>query len=115
MREDLTGAAADHFSYLIVYAPDFPAEDKTDAGRECEHLLGMLHEIEERAGDTPKKQWLKLAIAETVQARSAFASNDSTAANNLLHAAEEHFRAYLTGKRVRPSFIAGPDGAVEKS
>ncbi len=112
--KDLTGAAADHFSYLIVYAPEFPAEDATDVNRECQRLLGMLQEIEQRAGDTPKKQWLKLAITETVQARDAFASNDATMANDLLHAAEEHFRAYLAGKQARPSFIGGPDGTIEK-
>jgi len=109
----LTTAAADHFSYLIVYAPDFPREDKTDVGREYGRLLEMLREIEGRAADTPKKQWLRLAIVETEQARDAHRARDATTANDLLHSAEEHFKAYLSGKRGSPGFIAGPDGTIE--
>lgn len=112
--KDLTTAVGDHFSYLIVYAPEFPKEDRTDADRECGRLLEMLREIERRAGNTPKKQWLRLSITETEQARESLAAADLPAANSLLHSAEEHFKAYLSGKRSRASFIAGPDGAVDR-
>lgn len=111
----LTAAAADHFSYLIVYAPEFPKEDQTDADRECGRLLEMLGEIEQRAADTPKKQWLTLSIKETDDARERFRANDPSGANDLLHSAEEHFRAYLVGKRAAPGFVAGPDGTIERT
>jgi hypothetical protein len=112
--KDLTAAAADHFSYLIVYAPEFPKEDQTDADCECGRLLEMLREIEARAAETPKKQWLRLTIKETEDARERFRAEDAGGANDMLHSAEEHFKAYLSGKRERGSFIAGPDGTIER-
>jgi hypothetical protein len=110
----LTAAAADHFSYLIVYAPDFPKEDETDAERECGRLLDMLREIGRRAADTPKKQWLLLSIKEMEEVRAKLGANDAAAANDLLHSAEEHFKAYLTGKRGTARFLAGLNGAAEQ-
>jgi hypothetical protein len=113
--KDLTAAAADHFSYLIVYAPEFPKADQTDAEREGQRLLEMLREIEERAAETPKKQWLRLCIKETEDACERFRADDVGGANDLLHSAEEHFKAYLSGKRDKPGFIAGPGGTIERT
>ena len=112
---DLTAAAADHFSYLIVYAPELPNEDQADADSESGRLLEMLREIEARAAETPKKQWLRLSIKETEDARERFRAGDLGGANGLLHSAEEHFKAYLSGKRDKGSFIAGPDGTIKRT
>lgn len=112
---DLSTAASDQLSYLIVYAPEFPAEDQTTADRECERLLEVLREIAGRAASTPKRQWLVLAIAEVEQARGALRAGEPSAANDLFHSAEEHFKAYLSGRRAAPSFVAGPDGGVERA
>jgi len=75
----------------------------------------MLLEIKSRAADTPKKQWLTLAIAEVEQARAALSTSDASGANGLLHEAEDHFSAYLSGKRAKATFIGGPDGGVEQT
>ena len=112
--KDLTNAASDHFSYLIVYAPDFPREDQTNTDRESERLLAMLREIEERSAETPKKQWLRLSINEAEDAREKFRVNEPVPANRLLHSAEEHFKAYLSGKQGKVSFVVGPNGATER-
>jgi hypothetical protein len=110
---DLSAAASDQFSYLIVYAPNFPADDQTTADLECERLLGMLREVAGRAASTPKKQWLELAIIEVEQARMALRANQASAANDLFHSAEDHFKAYLSGKQAKATFVVGPDGGVE--
>jgi hypothetical protein len=112
--KDLSAAATDQFSYLIVYAPEFPPDDQTTSDRECDRLLGMLREIEGRAASTPKKQWLTLAITEVEQACTALRADQASAANDLFHSAEEHFKAYLTGKRAQATFVADPDGGVER-
>jgi hypothetical protein len=111
---DLTSAAADHFSYLLVYAPEFPEEDATDGEQECDRLLAMLRDIDGRTTATARRQWLRLAIKEVEDAREGFRSKSPEVANNLLHSAEEHFKAYVSGRRGRVSFLAGPDGTVER-
>jgi len=112
---DISASAADRFSYIIVYAPDFPSEDQTNADQQCGRLLDDLRELESRAAETPKKQWLLLTLTEVEQARLAFREGDVSAASSLLQSAEGHFKAYLSGKRAKASFIAGPDGTIEQT
>lgn len=112
---ELTAEVRDFFSYLIVYTPDFPAEDDTSVEKEFRRLLDGLREIHDRVADIPKKRWIGLAIQEVKEAEAAYLSGDERTGNTLLHSAEEHFKNYLEGKRATTTFVVDADGQAKKT
>jgi hypothetical protein len=110
---DSTGRLLDELSYIVIYAPNFPAEDKTSIEQEMEHVLAGVAQLLQKARQAHSKQLLVLAAQELAQANEAFRSGDSKNGRRLIQEGEEHIREALRPRPRKPSFIAGPAGVLK--
>jgi hypothetical protein len=100
-------------NYMVVYAPDFPAEDCTSTEREISRALAALQEFREGIERPETAGLLNLVRIEIEQARDSFATGDAKEGRRLLQSAEEHFKEALRGKQKSATFIAGPSGVLK--
>lgn len=109
------GTIRDRLSYVLLYAPDFPAEDATSVEQEFDKLLGQVHALWNEIQDLDRRRWLDLLGRELVEARAAFLEGDTKKGCSLIESAEERLANWRSRKKMRPSFIAGPAGDVKKA
>ena len=102
------------FAYILLYAPDFPPEDETRTEGEFAKLLDHLQSIRSDTRYPRATQWLDLAILECQDSLSAFSGRDTERGLDLVQSSEQHFRDYLRRRTLKPQFVVGPDGSVEK-
>ena len=109
------GRLRDRLSYVLLYAPDFPAEDRTTLSQEFKHLLADVHQLWSRVQDASRRKWLDLLAAELVEARQCFERGDSRGACGLIQSAEERLADWFSNTRSRPTFVVDPDGKARKA
>lgn len=115
LRHQIDRALLD-FNHILLCAPNgFPPEEGTDLQKEFARLLDRLRDILRRVRYPQARQWIQLSIGETEEALVAYVSGDDKKGSDLIQSAEEHFKAYLEGKKASPTFIAGPNGQLEKA
>jgi hypothetical protein len=102
------------FSYILLGAPDFPAEDETDVDKEIARLLEQLAGLREHIQDVERRDWIDLAMGEVKQARRLFQAGDESVGKRELTAAEEHFKSWVARTRAEPAFVVDPDGKARK-
>lgn len=99
-------------AYLVVYAPELPAEDGTSLDKEFDQLSSAIRDISQHVAED-RVTWLHLATAELDQSRSRFVTGESKEGRSLLQAAEQHFSDYLDNKSPRATFVVGPNGSTD--
>jgi len=104
--------AIDKLIYNKVYAPDYPAEDKTNPSREESHVLTWLdHAIasirREDVGD-----WLRLGRSSIEQAFVKLKSGDRKGSVRDFEFAIQYLRNALAKKPHKVTFVSGPDGTT---
>jgi len=104
------------FNHILLCAPnEFPQEEGTNLQKEFARLLDRLKDILNRVNHPQARQWIQLSIGETEEALGAYLAGDEKKGSDFIQTAEEHFRNYLRRKKARPTFIAGPEGDIEKA
>lgn len=107
--DSLASEVLDLLGYLIVCAPELPAEDETSLSKEFGRLTGLIEGIRERIGGDDRRQRLALVLVELRDALSSFESGCDTQATSQLELAERHFREAWEG-RTAPGRIFAVDG-----
>jgi len=98
-------------TYLASYSPDeFPAEDQMTLEKGMSSLLGNLRELEALSGASEAKTRLQGFISEVETAWDLFKSGKGEEGCAKLERLSDDFRDFEQGKKVKVSFIAGPDG-----
>jgi hypothetical protein len=105
----------DEMAYILVYAPNFPAEDETTLERKRDETLLRMSEHRAALQADDQLTWHRLAEQEFASAINAFISGDGPTGCSQLQQAEEHFRRSFKPKKIRPNFIVGPDGEITKT
>ncbi len=104
----------DHFSYVLVYAPDFPIEDGTDLEAEFARLLKWIRDLQDTLQDAHRKRWIEISVQEIEESLSYYRAGDRNKGGVLLQSAEEHFKRWQEGKGPKPTFLVGPRGETER-
>jgi hypothetical protein len=104
----------DRLSFVLIYAPSFPAEDETSVAQETERLLSDLRGLWDRVQDVERKHWLDLAAHEVLEARGHFERGDQSAGCSLIQSAEERLAHWQRGTKISASFIGDPAGLLRK-
>jgi hypothetical protein len=104
----------DRLSYVLLYAPDFPREDETTVEHEFDKLVEQVHTLWKEVQDVERRGWLDLLGRELVEAKAAFVEGDTKKGACLIQSAEERLASWHSRKRVRSTFIVGPDGDTKK-
>lgn len=107
--QSLATEASEIFSYLAVYAPRLPREDRTSTTAELEKLGALLASLRDLLEPPEPRQALALAVAELGAAVRAFEAALEAEGRRLLRAAEEHFRAACEGRAARNVFVGDPE------
>jgi hypothetical protein len=102
------------FSFVLVGAPDFPPELKTNTARAFADLRNDLTTLaaffEGQAGT-----WVSIALNEIDASERAYERGDLREGKDLIQRAEVHVRNAVRGKPTRPTFQVAPDGTVDKA
>jgi len=112
---DRVSETRDLFAYLIVYAPELPAEDRTTLDAEIAMVRDNLGEIADHLSKSAHREWLNLALREVDEAKAAFEAGAPDKGIQLLQAAEGHFLNLLRNKSSRPEFVVDPGGKARKT
>lgn len=100
----------DRLSYLLLFAPDFPAEDETSLEREHDELQLELHDYETAFPKAKEHPLYALVLHELESAFALYRDGDTWAASKQIQVASERFKQTFHGSRPRVHFVAGPDG-----
>jgi hypothetical protein len=108
-------AIRDRLSYVLIYAPEFPAEDATTVEAEFDELLAQVQTLWNELQDVERRRWLDLLGGELVEARAAFLGGDTKRGCSLIQSAEERLASWRSRKEMKPSFIVGPAGDAKRA
>ncbi len=86
------GDTLDFFSYLILFAPDFPSEDDMTMDRALSNLKHGLDAVESKTTRVDSLQKLKMCREDVDQASCLYRSGNVLEAEKHLQAAREWFR-----------------------
>jgi hypothetical protein len=103
-------AVLDQFSYVIVYAPDFPEEDATSIEQELSGLADGVKQLRQRSQDETSIHWLGLALADIERARESFVEGCSDAGSLHLQTARDYVRRAFDKKRAAVRFVTDEQG-----
>ena len=113
--DDLVGRIRDRLSFVLLYAPSFPAEDQTSVAQETEQLLRDVKSLWSRVQDVERRRWLDLLAQEILDARDHFERGDPDRGCSLIQAAEERLQSWQRRTRLEASFIGTSGGIVRKA
>ncbi len=105
----------DKMAYVLVYAPDFPAEDRTNLHQCQDQLAAMTSEHRASLRTEDQLKWHRIAEQELDDAFNSFTAGDGHRRCSQIQRAEEHFRKSFKAKKIRPNFVVGTDGQVTKT
>jgi hypothetical protein len=105
---------AELYSYILIYAPDFPDEDGVDLTAAFTQLFQLLDRLFAQTRGDDQKRWLQVARTEAEEAFRAYASGDDHTGAQIIQRSEEHVRNRFTKKAMRPTFLVGPGGETFK-
>ena len=111
---ELRNELAELYSYILLYAPEFPEEDQIDLEQAFARLYELLDDLlaQTQAGDQEK--WLRVARLEAQEAHKAFGAGDDLEGARIIQRSEEHLGNRFTKKQIRPTFVVDPDGGASK-
>lgn len=101
----------DRLAYLMMYAPDFPSEDRTSVPKEREELLSLVAGYERdysNAAKHPRFSLFKSEVAAAFEGAAVGASETT----RLFQTAAERFEE-TSQPPSGPNFIAGPSGITK--
>jgi len=110
----LRSLVLDKMGYVLICAPDFPPADHTTLQREQDDLTSLMARHRTVLRTAEQLTWHRLAEQEVIGAFEAFSSGNRHSACSRIQQAEDHFRRSFKPKKIRPTFIAGPDGRATK-
>ena len=113
-QASLAAVIDDELSYILAYAPDFPTEDSTTTEEEFDRVLRQVQELWMGVQDVQRRRTLDLVGRELVEARSCFLGLECELGRSLVVSAQEHLKEWRERKKVKATFIVGPDGDAEK-
>lgn len=105
----------DRLMYNQLYAPDYPAEDRTDLLKEKVHLVQALMGLmtsNKRRPDTIRQ--LELCIGSVELAFDLLVEKRSSEGRSELESALRYFADITKRKSSAPDFVVGQDGVVQK-
>ena len=111
LRSEILGEMA----YVLLNAPDFPAEDETSLKRMRDKIVDRMSHHRETLHSEVQLVWHRLAEQEVSAAFEAFSSGDRHVGCRQIQQAEDHFRRSFKPKKIRPDFVVGPDGETTKT
>ncbi len=100
------------FGYMILSAPDFPAEDETDLDKEFVRLFDLLAEANAMTKNEDKRRWIAMALQESMDALAFFKSGNEGEGLKVLQSASARFDNVTMGKKHVVNFIVGADGTA---
>jgi hypothetical protein len=112
---DLRNELAQLYSYILIYAPDFPEEDQIDLTAAFTQLFQRLDRLFAQTRGDHQKRWLQVARTEAEEAFRAYSSGEDHAGAQIIQLSEEHVRNRFTKKAIRPTFLVGPGGETSKA
>jgi hypothetical protein len=98
----------DQLAYMEIYAPAFPAEDRTNLSTEFARVHEALKEYFERTNSPEQRKWLELAQQELSESERQYAAGDKEAGRRVLQRAQEYIAKRDSRESTRPKFFLGP-------
>jgi hypothetical protein len=112
---NLRSKILDKMAYVLVYAPNFPAEDRTSLQQCRDRLTAMTSEHRASVRTDDQLKWHRIAEQELDDAFNAFAAGDTHRGCSQIQRSEEHFRKSFKAKPIRPNFVVAMDGQIIKT
>src|SRR3990172_5562014 len=105
--------AVDFFTYVKLYAPDFPARDGMTCKKAISKLFEYLEEIDEFEQNSTAKQWLRVCRAELKRADKSFDEGEHSKARRTVASARDYLNNAAQRKPMATNFIAGEAGETQ--
>jgi hypothetical protein len=100
------------FGYMILSAPNFPAEDETDVDKEFVKLFELLAKASAITKNADKRQWIDITVRESNEALGLFKIGKDDEGLKVLQSASFRFDNVTQGKKHVVNFIVGADGTA---
>jgi hypothetical protein len=108
----LRSRAAEVFSSILLFSPNFPPEAQTSTEKKFDQLIALVEQALERIRRDEAKQFLRICLQEIESSRKHYEDGDDQQGRYQIQRAEQHFRDAFLKKPKNTRFIAGESGAA---
>lgn len=105
--------ASDFFTYVKLYAPDFPNRDEMTCEKAITKLFEYLGAIDDSESNSKAKQWLRISGEELKRADRAFGNGEHSQGRRTLGSARDYLNNAAQRKSVRTTFTADENGQAQ--
>ena len=102
----------DQLSYNLLYAPDYPEEDRTSLEKEELRIREWLADVLQLIRREDVGDWLRLGSSAVATAFEKFRAEQDREARKDIDAAIQYLKNALVQKQHKPDFISSPDGTI---
>jgi hypothetical protein len=105
-------AISDYLHYVALYAPNFPAEDRTDLKKSFEQIFKSIKDVLPLLKNENEKKWVELSLQEMNESYQKYISGQTDFAEKSLRIAIEHFDNAITRKTRKARFAVDSSGVT---
>jgi len=105
----------DKLSYNLLYAPDYPAEDKTSLDNEEQLIKKWLAVALSACRREDVGDWIGLGEKSVIKAFNHFRSGEELAGSREVQSASEYLHNAVSQKPFKVDLVGRPDGTVKKA
>jgi hypothetical protein len=105
--------ASDFFTYVKLYAPEFPPADAMSPEKAMSRMFDYLESIETAEQNPSAKQWLRVSHEELKRGARHFAEKQDSDARKAVGSARDYLNNAAQRKSVKPGFLGMEPGFAD--